>query len=100
MQNVIVLVVDGSTCALGAARYAIARLTLAALGTDLRIVHVGPRIPLHAASTVGRAVVENWYRIETEQAVKDVRKLLNAAKVPYRLVQRIGVPGNGIARHA
>lgn len=96
----ILLAVDGSAYALNAARYVTERLWPANPDAEISLLHVIGRIPPRPAAAVGRAVVNEYYRSETEAAFKPVRKLLDARGIPYKPINLLGNPRIEIARHA
>lgn len=96
----ILLAVDGSLQARGAARYVTERLMLGSVANELHLVHVLYRIPPRAASAVGRDIVESYYQSEMEEALKAATPILDAKQVRYQIVRRIGNPGPEIAHYA
>lgn len=96
----ILLPVDGSRHSLNAARYVAERLLPADPEAELQILHVRFRIPPRAAAAVGRGLLEEYYRDEMKEAVKEVRQLLDRQHVQYKLLRMVGHPGAEIARHA
>lgn len=96
----ILLAVDGSLQARGAARYVTERLMLGSVAHELHLVHVLYRIPPRAASAVGRDIVESYYQSEMEEALKAATPILDAKQVRYQIVRRIGSPGPEIAHYA
>lgn len=96
----ILLAVDGSAYALNAARYVAERLWPADPDATIDLVHVVGRIPPRPAAAVGRAVVNEYYRRETEAAFKPVRKLFDARGIPCEPIRLMGNPRLEIVRHA
>lgn len=96
----ILLAVDGSSYALNAARHVAERLWPADPDAEIALVHVVGRIPPRPAATVGKEVVNEYYRSRAEAALKPVRKLLDARGIPYKQIRLLGNPRIEIARHA
>jgi len=67
---------------------------------EIILLHVHYRVPPRAASTVGRAVVEEYYRSETETALKAARKLLDHRGIPCSALRQPGYPGKVIPEYA
>lgn len=100
MPRVIVLPVDGSSTALQATRHVVERLALPSRDYEVHVLNVQYRIPGRAASAVGREIVRAYYRSQEAQAVEEARSILDAGKVPYRSVRRIGHPATEISCYA
>jgi len=67
---------------------------------EVHLVHVRPQLPGHAASALGRDVVDRYYREETGKALAGAKRRLEAAGMTYREVQLVGDPGEQVAAHA
>lgn len=100
MPKVIVLPVDGSATALQATRHVVEQLSVASREYEVHVLNVQYRIPLRAASAVGREVVREYYRSEEAMAVAGAREILDASGIAYRSVRRIGHPASEIAGYA
>jgi nucleotide-binding universal stress UspA family protein len=96
----ILLPVDGSKHSLNAVRYVAERLWPSLEDAEITLLHVHSRVPPRAASAVGRAVVEAYYRSETETALKDAKKLLDHRGIPYSALRQPGYPGKVIPEYA
>lgn len=96
----ILLAVDGSAIARDAVRHAIDRFGLPDERITVDLLHSHFALPPRAASALGREIVSAYYRDETAQALEGVRRLLDARKVAYRTVARVGSAAAQIVRQA
>ncbi len=98
----ILLAVDGSGAAARATQRLIdMRQDLADADTlDLHLLHVQRPVSGDVSSFVASKSLGEYYRELGDEAIAPSRKLLEAAGVPYRAHQRVGMPGETIAREA
>jgi nucleotide-binding universal stress UspA family protein len=93
------LAVDGSRASRLAARHVV----LAIKSTGLPEVHLlNVQVPLrrHVAQFLARRDRDDFYRDESERALRGVRRMLDSAAVPYSVHAKVGPPAELIAATA
>lgn len=98
----IVLAVDGSDCALRAARKLIETIALYrhAPDVDLVTVHLPvPRVP-NMGLLVSEEMIERYYEEECTDNLRATRALLDAASIAYSVHWLVGPIAESIAMHA
>lgn len=96
----ILLPVDGGKHALNAVRYVADRLEPLAVDAELYLLHVRSRIPPAPGAALGPAKLQQYYRLEMEEAAKGARNYLDRRHIRYELLRTAGNPGAEIARIA
>ena len=96
----ILLAADGSKCSARAVDYLIKHRAQFGDGLNLALLHVRMPLPGHAASALGRAVVEKYYADESHKALAAATRKLERAGLVFTEVHRLGDPGVEIARYA
>jgi len=88
---------DGSPASHTALEALVARCDWLRETPALTLVHVHPPIPYGmAARVVGKHAVDEFYADESKAALADSRALLDARKIAYDVVTRVGEPAGEI----
>jgi YjbE family integral membrane protein len=98
----ILLAVDGSDNAARATQHVIdMRKDLAEpAALDLHLVHVQRPVSGDVSSFIASQSLEEYYKEQSDQALEPSRRLLDEAGVTYQVHERVGVPGEAIAKEA
>jgi nucleotide-binding universal stress UspA family protein len=97
----ILVAVDGSAHSSAAITALIERTAWFRDPPQLTLIHVHMPVPYKAAAAwVGHEVVAKYYDEESEAALTDARKLLDASGIAYAVEKCVGDPATEIVRHA
>lgn len=87
----ILFAADGSPCSLEAAKHVIQQFNAFKETPELTVVHVEPAVlPPNVTRHVAKAVVDEWYVEQGDNALRDVVKMFDAAGIPYTRKQLVG----------
>ena len=98
----ILLAVDGSKCSLRGVRNVIAHARWYRTKPRIELVNVQPVIPYEGrvSRVLGAAEVTRYYREQGEAALRNARKMLDAARIKYRSHVFIGPVAETLTRQA
>jgi nucleotide-binding universal stress UspA family protein len=96
----ILVAADGSKYTTRAVRYVVDKLLPLPKGSAVHLVNVHRPIPAHAASALGKAEVQDYYRDECDKALAPASRLLDKAGIAHEPLRFVGEPGEEIARVA
>jgi nucleotide-binding universal stress UspA family protein len=96
----ILLAVDGSSYTKQAVAYLITHFDMLGRDSAVTLINVHSPIPPHAASHLGREAVQQYYKEESEKAMKGARSALKKAGVTTADVAKVGDPGDEISAAA
>ena len=83
----VLLAVDGSAYTTKAVNFVLSHFNWFKESPELHVLHVKLPIPIpegRAAAVVGRDAVENYYKVEAEQALAPAEKLLRKNNIPFK----------------
>jgi len=95
----VVAAVEGSEGSLAAVRYVI-QFARGIPGIDIDLVNV--QVPIDSAYIrrfVTQEMIENFHRTEADKALEPAAAILDAARVKYRRVAKVGHVAETIAQH-
>ena len=96
----IVVPIDGSECALRALTYVVER---AKQGAQLEIEVLNVQLPIISGEVrrfVTQAMIDEYHRAESEDALKPAKRLLEQAGLPYKATMLVGHIAETIAEFA
>jgi nucleotide-binding universal stress UspA family protein len=96
----ILLAADGSKYTRQAVQYFIDNFNPLVRGSELHLVNVHTPLPPHAASALGKTVVQDYYREECDKALAPAKRMLDKAGVPHSELRFVGDPGEELAQVA
>ena len=96
----ILLAVDGSIYTKHAVTYFLQHFDMFGRDSSITLINVHSPIPRHAAAHLGKDVVQDYYKDESEKAIKGARAALKKAGVTSTDTARVGDPGDEISSFA
>jgi nucleotide-binding universal stress UspA family protein len=97
----LMIAVDGSPYSRAAARHVAKHVKWFAKAPEIHLVHVHPRLPYPGAlSFAGKKAVEDYYRDESEAALKSAEAELRKAKLKFRSTWQVGDVAKELAAYA
>jgi len=96
----ILVAVDGSTYTKHAVTYLLEHFSMFGQESSVTLINVHAPIPPHAAAHLGKEVVQDYYRDESEKSIKGARTALKKAGITAAVTTRVGDPGDEISSFA
>jgi nucleotide-binding universal stress UspA family protein len=96
----ILVAVDGSNYTKHAVAYLLQHFDMFGKDSSVTLINVHSPIPRHAAAHLGKDVVQDYYKDESEKAIKGARAALKKAGIASADATKVGDPGNQISTFA
>jgi nucleotide-binding universal stress UspA family protein len=96
----ILLAADGSIYTRHAVKYLIGNRAMFGAEPVVHLLNVRPPLPGRVARALARAMVNRYYREETEKALVGTKQVLDRERIAYKEVALVGDPGAAIASYA
>jgi nucleotide-binding universal stress UspA family protein len=96
----ILVAVDGSNYTKHAVAYLLQHFGMFGKESSVTLINVHAPIPRHAAAHLGKDVVQDYYKDESEKAIKGARAALKKAGIASTDTAKVGDPGDEISTFA